>query len=141
MNCILQETWRYKQTWRMALSDKDIVFLPICILLLDDKKQTKEERKKRSTWVRLWLAKRKEQGFYHQLLTEISVVNIPAFPELLQMTRLSGRVAYTGAISTILSQKFQFWRLFSCDFFTCRVASSRLATRAIFILRWRCNKV
>ena len=43
MNRILQETWRYKQTWGKALSDEDIVFSPICILLLDDKKQTKEE--------------------------------------------------------------------------------------------------
>ena len=40
----------------------------------------------------------------------------------------------------ILSRKFQFWRLFSCDFFTCRVASSRVATRAILISRWRRDK-
>ena len=43
VNRILQETWRYEQTWRTALSEEDIVLSPICILLLDDKKQTKEE--------------------------------------------------------------------------------------------------
>ena len=43
---------------------------------------------------------RKEKGTrtYHQLLTEISVVDIPAFPELLRMTRVSCRVA-TRALS------------------------------------------
>ena len=61
-------------------------------------KRRKNKIKNRSTWVRPWLAKRKEQGFYHQLLTEISVANILAFPELLRMTRLSCRVDYTGAI-------------------------------------------
>ena len=117
-------------------------FSPICILLLDDKSNQKKKKiKKRSTWVRPWLVKRKEQGFYHQLLTEISVVDVPAFPELFRMTRLSLQGGYTGAISTILSRKFQFWRLFSCDFFTCRVASSRVATRAIFISRWRRDKI
>ena len=40
-----------------------IVLSTICIPLLDDKKQTKEEEKKRSTWVRPWLARRKERGF------------------------------------------------------------------------------
>ena len=104
-------------------------------------KRRKKKIKKRSTWVLAWLAKRKEEGFYHQLLTEISLVNISAFSELLRMTRLSCRVAYTDAISTILLPKFQFWRLFSRDFFTCRVASSRVATRAIFISRWRRDKV
>ena len=50
-------------------------------------------------------------------------------------------VATRATISAILSRKFQLWRLFSCDFFTCRVASSRVTTRAIFILRWRRDKV
>ena len=53
----------------------------------------------------------------------------------------SCRVATRATISAILSRKFQFWRLFSCDFFTCRVASSRVATRAIFISRWRRDKI
>ena len=121
--------------------DEYIVLSSICILLLDDQKQTKEEEKKRSTWVRPWLARRKELGFYHQLLTQISVGDTPAFRELLWMRRLSCRVATRATISAILSRKFQFWRLFSCDFFTCRVASSRVATRAIFISRWRRDKI
>ena len=48
------------------------------------------------------------------------------------ISRLSFRVATRATISAILSQKFQFWRLFSYDFLTCRVASSRVTTRAIF---------
>ena len=99
MNLILQETWRYKQTWRTALSDEDIVFRLFAFFFLTIKsKRRKKKIKKRSTWVRPWLAKTKEQGFYHQLLTEISVVEIPAFPELLRMTRLSCMVA-TRALS------------------------------------------
>ena len=50
-------------------------------------------------------------------------------------------VATRATISAILSRKFQLWRLFSCDFFTCRVASSRVATRVIFIGRWRRDKI
>ena len=96
--------------------DEYIVLSSICILLLDDQKRTKEEEKKRSTWVRPWLARRKELGFYHQLMTQISVGDTPAFRELLWMTRLSCRVATRATISAILSRKFQFWRLFSCDF-------------------------
>ena len=51
------------------------------------------------------------------------------------------RVATRATIPAILLRKFQFWQLFSCDFFTCCVASSRVATRAIFISRWRLNKI
>ena len=53
---------------------EDVVLSTICILLLDDKKQT-------------WLARRKERGFYHQLLTEITVEDTPTFRELLRMTK------------------------------------------------------
>ena len=53
----------------------------------------------------------------------------------------SCRVATRATFSAILSRKFQFWWLFSCDFFTCRVASSRVATRAIFFSRWRRDKI
>ena len=74
---------------RRPLDDfnEDIVLSTICILLLDGKKQTKEEEKKRSTWVRPWLTRRKERAFYHQLLTEITVEDAPAFRELLRMTK------------------------------------------------------
>ena len=41
-------------------------------------------------------------------------------------------MATRETISAILSQKFQFWRLFSSNFLTCRVASSRLSSHAIF---------
>ena len=37
--------------------DEDIVLSTSCIPPLDDKTQTKEEEKKRSTWVRPWLAR------------------------------------------------------------------------------------
>ena len=74
-------------------------FSPFCVFFLTIKsKRRKKKSKKRSGWVRSWLAKRKEQGFYRQLLAEISVVDIPALPELLRMTRLSCRVA-TRALS------------------------------------------
>ena len=87
--------------------DKDIVLSTI--LLLDNEKQTMEEEKKSSTWVCPWLTRRKEQGFYHQLLTEISVVDTPGFHELLRVMRLySCRVATRATISVILLQKFQF---------------------------------
>ena len=75
-------------------------------------KRKKKKIKKRSTWVRPWLAKRKEQGFYHQLLTEISVVDIPAFPELLPMTRLSCRVATRALFQRFCRENFN-----SGDFF------------------------
>ena len=52
--------------------DKDIVLSTICILL-DNKKQMKEEEKKRSLRVCPWLARRKEQGFYHEIPMEISL--------------------------------------------------------------------
>ena len=55
--------------------------------------------------------------------------------------RLSCRVARRATISAILSRKFQLWRLFSCDFFTSRLGRSRVATRAIFISRWRRDKI
>ena len=79
--------------------DEDIVLSTICILLLllDDKKQTKEEEKKRSTRVRPWLARRKEGEFYHQLLTEISVEDTPAFHELLRMTKTQ----FQGLVDTL----------------------------------------
>ena len=86
----------------------------ICILLLDDKKQTKEEEKKRSTWVRLWLARRRERGFYHQLLMEISLAKCSFVAS--QAWAKSCRVTTRATIPTILSRKFQFWRVFSCDF-------------------------
>ena len=68
------------------------------------------------------------------------VISLAKYSESLvasQARAKSSRVATRATISAILSRKCQFWRLFSCDFFTCRVASSRVATRAIFISRWR----
>ena len=111
VNRILQETWRYKQTCRTAL----IVYRLFSFFFLTIKgKRRKKKIKKRSTWVRPWLAKRKEQGFYHQLLTEISVVDIPAFPELLQMTRLlHGRQLYdfVAKISILATFFLRFFHL------------------------------
>ena len=75
-------------------------------------KRRKKKIKKRATRVRPWLVKRKEQGFYHQLLTEILLVDRPAFPELSRMTRLSCRVA-----TRVLSLRFCRENLNTGDFF------------------------
>ena len=80
--------------------DKDIVLSTICILLLDDKRQTKEEEKKRSTWVCPWLTRRKEQGFYHQLLMEISLAKYSLVAS--QARAKSCRVATWATLSAIL---------------------------------------
>ena len=58
--------------------DEDIVLSTICLLLLDGKK-TNEGRRKEKANVG------PERGFYHQLLTEITVEDTPAFRELLRM--------------------------------------------------------
>ena len=76
--------------------DDDIVLSAIFILL-DEKKQGKEEEKKRTTWVRPWLARRKERGFYHQLVTEISVEDVPAFREILRVTKTQ----FHGLVDTL----------------------------------------
>ena len=86
--------------------DEDIVLSTICILRLDSKKQTKEEEKKRSTWVRPWLARRKERGFYHQLLTEITVEDTPAFRESLHMTETQFQGLVAGWLHGRLSLRF-----------------------------------
>ena len=78
--------------------DKVIVFSTICILLLDGKKK-KEEEKKRSMWVRAWLTRRKERGFYHQLLMEISLAKYSLVAS--QARAKSCRVATWATISTI----------------------------------------
>ena len=70
-----------------GLLDEDIILSAIFILLFDDKKKTKKEEKKTSTWVRPWLARREEGGFYHQLLSEISLEDTAAFHELLRVTK------------------------------------------------------
>ena len=49
-----------------------MILSAISILVFDEKKEAKKEEKKRSMWVRPWLARRKEREFYHQLLSEIS---------------------------------------------------------------------
>ena len=64
-----------------------MILSAIFILLFDNEKKTKKEKKKRSTWIRLWLARREERGFYHQLLREISVEDSAAFHELLRVTK------------------------------------------------------
>ena len=64
----------------------DDIVLSAVFILLDEKKQGKEEEKKRTMWVRPWLTRRKEWGFYHQLVTEISVEDVPAFREILRVT-------------------------------------------------------
>ena len=64
-----------------------MILSAIFILVFDEKRKTKKEEKKRSTWVRPWLERRKERGFYHQPLSEISVEDTPAFHELLRVTK------------------------------------------------------
>ena len=82
----------------------------------------------------------KGPGHYKQtFLTSISLAKYSLVAS--QARTKSCRVATRATISAILSQKFQLWRLFSCDFFTCRVASSRMATRVIFSSRWRRDKI
>ena len=80
-----------------------------------DKKLTKEEEKKRSTLVRQWLATKKERGFYHQILMEISLAKYSLVTS--QARAKSCRVATRATISATLWRKFQLWRLFSCEFF------------------------
>ena len=53
----------------------------------------------------------------------------------------SCRGGYTGKYLCNFVAKVSTMATFFCDFFTRRVASSRVATRAIFISRWRCDKV
>ena len=99
MNRILQETCAINRHGGRPFRTRILFYRLFAFFFLTIKsKRRKKKIKKRSTWVRPWFAKRKEQGFYHQLLTEISVVDIPAFPELLRMTRLSCRVT-TRALS------------------------------------------
>ena len=87
-------------------------------LFLTIKSKRREKKiKKRWTWVRPWLGKRKEQGFYYQLLTEISVVDIPAFPELLRMTRLSCRVATRALSLRFCRENFNSGNFFLAIFF------------------------
>ena len=64
----------YKQTWQTAIWTR-ILFYPLFafFLTIKIKRRKKKKKKKRSTWVRLWLTGRKERGFYHQLVTEISL--------------------------------------------------------------------
>ena len=69
-----------------GLLDEDFILSAIFILLFDDKKKTKKEKNERSTWVRPWLARREERGFYHQLISKISAEDTAAFHELLRVT-------------------------------------------------------
>ena len=62
-----------------------MILSAISILVFDEKKEAKKEEKKRSMWVRPWLARRKEHEFYHQLLSEIS--DTAACHELLHVTK------------------------------------------------------
>ena len=70
------------------MSDDEIITLTaIYVLLSDTSAKKRRKRKKRSCWIRPWLARRKERGFYHQLFQEISVEDTPAFFELMRMTK------------------------------------------------------
>ena len=90
--------------------DKDIVLSTIGILH-EDKKQTKEEEKKRSTWVRPWLTRREERGFYHQIPMEISLAKYSLVTS--QARAKSCRVASHGR----LSRRFCRENFNSGDFF------------------------
>ena len=68
-------------------SDDVAVLTAIYVLLMDEEKQREKEKLKRSKWIRPWLARREERGFFHQLFQDISVEDTPAFFKLMRMRK------------------------------------------------------
>lgn len=74
------------------MANDDVAILSaICVLLMDEDKQKERRKRERSTWIRPWLARREERGFFHQLFKEISVEDTPAFFELMRMNKQNFR--------------------------------------------------
>ena len=72
----------------MADENKTLLNLTaICVILLGSPAPKKQKTKNRSCWIRPWIARREERGFYHQLFQEISAEDTPAFYELMRMNK------------------------------------------------------
>ena len=136
----------YKQTWRTALWT-GILFNPLFAFFFSTIKNKRRKKKKKVNVGPSMARKEKGTGIWPSTSDRNYNQGYPAFCELLLLydkdaiSRLKLQGSYMGDYLCDFVTKISILVTFSCDFLTCHIASSRVATHAIFISRWQRNKI